>query len=151
MRVVLAIVIFAVTACGADVPAGLADKLKACPADIPIDQVATITKGLEVTEAKSDRDDRCVLVTSEGREVLDIWLMPAVEDVSNLHHLLDMLCDRGPKVDGPEHSCGKPDGDQVFTVHGAVGNRSVRIGVKNISITEEIRRAAFGILERMRD
>lgn len=145
-----ALVFVSVAACGVDVPAGLADKLKACPGMVKPEPVAVITEGHEVTEVKLERDAMCIVKTQGDRTVLDIGLIGYPS-----HELAEqntaMLC-QGREWDGADKSCAvaPPDGGRLI-VHGVAGRWEARVAVYEVPINDEVKDAAYQILKDLRN
>jgi hypothetical protein len=62
-------VLMTMTACGTDVPAGLADEVKSgCPELLKPEPLAVITKGFEVSQVNSVEVNGCQVFVSTGRQ-----------------------------------------------------------------------------------
>lgn len=145
-----AFVLLSVAACGVNVPAGLEDKLKACPGMVKPEPVAVITKGQEVAEVKLERDTMCIVKTKDDHTTLDIGLIgyPSQELAERN---TAMLC-QGREWDGSDKSCAvSPPGGGRLIVHGVAGRWEVRVAVYQVQINDEVKEAAYQILKDLRN
>jgi hypothetical protein len=82
-------------ACGTDVPAGLADKVKSgCPDLLKPEPLAVIAKGFEVSQVNSVGANGCQVFVSTGRQVLTVGLV-AYSSPEESARLTPMLCGSG--------------------------------------------------------
>ncbi|GLZ34644.1 hypothetical protein Lesp02_68310 [Lentzea sp. NBRC 105346] len=134
--------------CGVNVPAGLEDKLKACPDMLKPEPVAVITKGLEVTEAKLERDTRCSVKVQGDRTVLDIGLI-AYPSPELAKQNTGALC-RGSELDSNQSCEVTSPGGGRFIVHATAGRWEVRVAVYEVEISDDVKDAARQILKNLR-
>ncbi|WP_144065790.1 hypothetical protein [Lentzea albidocapillata] len=139
-----------VTACGTDVPAGLADKVESgCPGLLKPEPLAVITKGFEVSQVNSEEADSCQVFVSTGKKILSLGL-GAYASQEESERLTPMLCTSGV-LDSETKSCeaGQP-GDVGLSVHAVAGRWNVRVYVYEVPANDEIKEAVQQIIEDLR-
>ncbi|MFD4669956.1 hypothetical protein ACFWNN_09485 [Lentzea sp. NPDC058450] len=140
-----------VTACGTDVPSGLAEKIEAgCPGLLKPEPVAVITQGLQVSEVNSEVPDSCQVFVSTGKKVLGLGLVAYASEEES-ERLTPMLCTSGV-LDAKTKSCeAGPPGEGGLSVHAVAGRWNVRISVSEVPIDDEIKAAVQQIVEDLRN
>lgn len=140
-----------VTACGADVPSGLAEKVESgCPGLLKPEPVAVITKGFQVSKVSSEEADSCQVFVSTGQKVLGLGLV-AYASQEEAERLTPMLCTSGV-LDSKTKSCeaGQP-GEGGLSVHAVAGRWNVRVSVYEVPVNDEIKEAVQQIVEDLRN
>ncbi|MFS8104285.1 hypothetical protein LFM09_44985 [Lentzea alba] len=146
----MALVLTTVAACGVEVPAGLADKVKSgCPDLVKPEPVAVIAQGLEVSEVVSERAESCTVSVRDGRVVLDIGLIgyPS-QDIADQQAAVEC---HSREWDASDKSCSvtSPGGGR-FIVRGVAGRWVARVAVYEVTINDDVKDAAYQILEDLR-
>ncbi|WP_143086991.1 hypothetical protein [Lentzea flaviverrucosa] len=137
-------------ACGTDVPAGLADKVKSgCPDLLRPEPLAVITKGFVVSEVNSPETNGCHVFVSTGRKALSMGLV-AYSSPEESERLTPMLC-TGGELDAETKACtaGTVD-DETYSLHAVAGRWSVGVSVFEIPVTDEVKGAVQQIVEDLR-
>jgi hypothetical protein len=144
-----AFVLMTVAACGTDVPAGLADKVKSgCPDLLKPEPLAVITKGFEVSEVSSGEANGCRVFVSTGRQVLNVGLV-AYPSPEESERLTPMLC-RSGKLDANTKSCADDEPGGRHTVRAAAGKWSVVVSVYEVPVNDDVKEAVQQIVEDLR-
>ncbi|MFD4636306.1 hypothetical protein ACFWN2_03260 [Lentzea sp. NPDC058436] len=149
--VLTAFVLMTTTACGTDVPAGLADKVEAgCPGLLKPEPLAVITKDLVVSEVNGVDADGCQVFVSTGRKALSVGIV-AYPSPEESERLTPMLCTDG-KLDVETKACtaGTVEG-QTYSLHAVAGRWNVRVAVFEIPATDEVKDAVQQIVEDLRN
>ncbi|MDX8149513.1 hypothetical protein SK854_45840 [Lentzea sp. BCCO 10_0061] len=145
-----AFMLMAVAACGTDVPAGLADKVKSgCPDLLKPEPLAVITKGFVVSEVNSVETNGCQVFVSTGRKALNVGIV-AYASAEESERLTPMLCTDG-KLDAETKACtaGTVDGE-TYSLHAVAGRWNVRVSVFEVPVTDEVKDAVQQIVEDLR-
>ena len=145
-----AFMLMAVAACGTDVPAGLADKVKlGCPDLLKPEPLAVITKGFVVSEVNSVETNGCHVFVSTGRKALSVGIVAYVSPEES-ERLTPMLCTDG-KLDAETKACtaGTVDGE-TYSLHAVAGRWNVRVSVFEVPVTDEVKDAVQQIVEDLR-
>ncbi|MGI5498981.1 hypothetical protein [Lentzea sp. CA-135723] len=139
-----------VTACGTDVPAGLAAKIESgCPGLLKPEPVAVITEGFQVSQVGSAEPDSCEVFVSTGKKVLALGLLAHASQEES-ERLTPMLCTSGV-LDAKTRSCeATPPGEGGLSVHAVAGRWNVRVQVSEVQIDDEIKAAVQQIVEDLR-
>lgn len=144
-----AFVLMTVAACGTDVPAGLADKVKSgCPDLLKPEPLAVIAKGFEVSEVKSVEANGCQAFVSTGRQVLNVGLV-AYSSPEESERLTPMLC-RDGKLDASTKSCADDEPGGGLTVHAVAGKWRVVVSVYEVPVNDDVNAAVRQIVEDLR-
>ncbi|WP_086668931.1 hypothetical protein [Lentzea kentuckyensis] len=140
-----------VTACGTDVPSGLAEKVESgCPGLLKPEPVAVITQGFQVSQVSAEEADSCQVFVSTGQKVLGLGLV-AYASQEESERLTPMLCTSGV-LDSKTKSCeaGQP-GEGGLAVHAVAGRWNVRVSVYEVPVNDEIKEAVQQIVEDLRN
>ncbi|MGW4211347.1 hypothetical protein ACWEIJ_25365 [Lentzea sp. NPDC004789] len=141
-----ALVLMTMTACGTDVPAGLADKVKSgCPDLLKPEPLAVITKGFEVSQVNAVGTNGCQVFVSTGRQVLNVGLV-AYSSPEESARLTPMLCGSG-KLDAKTKSCEGDAPSGGLTVHAAAGRWSAVVSVSEVPVNDDVKAAVQQIVE----
>lgn len=145
-----AFLLMSMAACGTDVPAGLADKVKSgCPDLLKPEPLAIITKGFEVSEVNLVEANGCHVFVSTGRQALSMGLV-AYSSPEESERLTPMLCASG-ELDAETKACtaGTAD-DKTYSLHAVAGRWNVRVSVFEVPVTDEVKGAVQQIVEDLR-
>ena len=139
------------SACGTDVPAGLADKVQAgCPGLLKPEPLAVITKGFVVSEVSSPETNGCHVFVSTGRKALSMGL-GAYASPEESERLTPMLCASG-KLDAETKACtADAVDDEEYSLHAVAGRWNVRVSVTGVPVTDEVKDAVQQIVEDLRN
>lgn len=144
-----AFVLMTMTACGTDVPAGLADKVKSgCPDLLRPEPLAVITKGFEVSQVDSVEANGCVVFVSTGRQVLTMGLV-AYSGPEESERLTPMLC-RSGQLDAKTKSCMDAEPSGGLSVRAVAGKWSIGVSVYEVPVDDDVEEAVQQIVEDLR-
>ncbi|GLY46763.1 hypothetical protein [Lentzea sp. NBRC 102530] len=137
------------TACGTDVPAGLADKVESgCPGLLKPEPLAVITKGFVVSEVNTVDVNGCQVFVSTGRQVLNVGLV-AYASPEESERLTPMLCESG-ELDANTKSCAEDKADGGYTVRATAGKWSIVASVYEVPVNDEVKAAMLQVVEDLR-